>query len=113
MRAANVVWAVADGDGGAFACLDAMGLRLPVIAERNVLFQHYVADGITGLLLSPADPATTASNVAAFIADDEKCRSMGNAGRARAQRDFPETAMVTALEQALAAAVGGSARVAQ
>ena len=108
MRASNVVWSVADGDAGAFACLDAMGLRLPVIAERTVLYQHYVADGITGLLLSPADPATTASNVAAFIADDEKCRSMGNAGRARAQRDFPETAMVTALEQALAAAVGGA-----
>ncbi|HVE33748.1 MAG TPA: glycosyltransferase family 4 protein [Gemmatimonadaceae bacterium] len=113
MRAANVVWAVADGDGGAFACLDAMGLRLPVIAERTVLYQHYVADGITGLLLSPADPATTASNVAAFIANDEKCRSMGNAGRARAQRDFPETSMVTALEQALAAAVSGSSKVTQ
>lgn len=113
MRAANVVWAVADGDGGAFACLDAMGLRLPIIAERTVLYQHYVADGITGLLLSPADPATTASNVAAFIADAEKCRSMGNAGRARAQRDFPESAMVAALEQALAAAVGGPSKVAQ
>ena len=58
MRAASIVWSVADGDGGAYACLDAMGLRLPVIAERTVLYQHYVADGISGLLLSPADPAT-------------------------------------------------------
>lgn len=113
MRAATVVWAVADGDGGAFACLDAMGLRIPVIAERNVLYQHYVADGISGLLLSPTDPATTASNVAAFIADADKCRSMGNAGRARAQRDFPETAMITALEQTLAAAIGGPSKVPQ
>jgi glycosyltransferase involved in cell wall biosynthesis len=113
MRAANVVWPVSDGDAGAFACLDAMGLRLPVIAERTVLYQHYVADGITGLLLSPADPATTASNVAAFIADADKCRSMGGAGRARAQRDFPESAMTTGLEQALAAALGGATRVAK
>jgi glycosyltransferase involved in cell wall biosynthesis len=113
MRAANVVWSVADGDAGAYACLDAMGLRLPVIAERTVLYQHYVADGITGLLLSPTDPATTASNVAAFIADADKCRSMGNAGRGRAQRDFPESAMVTALEQALSGAVSGSTRVAR
>lgn len=113
MRAANVVWSVADGDGGAFGCLDAMALRLPVIAERTVLYQHYVADGITGLLLSPSVPATTASNVAAFIADAEKCRSMGNAGRARAQRDFPESAMVTGLEQALAAALSGSSRAAR
>ncbi len=113
MRAADIVWSVADGDGGAFACLDAMGLRMPVIAERTVLYQHYVADGITGLLLSPADPSTTASNVAAFIADGEKCRSMGAAGRARAQRDFPESAMITALEQALAAAVAGQTRAAR
>ncbi len=113
MRAANVVWAVADGDGGAYGCLDAMGLRLPVIAERTVLYQHYVADGISGLLLSPADPATTASNVAAFIANDEKCRSMGAAGRGRAQRDFPESAMISALEQAFAAAIGAPARAAQ
>ena len=113
MRAANLVWSVADGDGGAYACLDAMGLRLPVIADRTVLYQHYVADGITGLLLSPADPATTASNVAAFIADVDKCRSMGAAGRARGQRDFPESAMITGLEQAFAAAVAGSQRVAQ
>jgi glycosyltransferase involved in cell wall biosynthesis len=113
MRAASVVWAVADGDGGAFACLDSMGLRLPVVAERTVLYQHYVADGITGLLLSPAVPATTASNVAAFIADADKCRSMGNAGRARAQRDFPESAMVTGLEQALSAAASGTSRVAR
>ena len=113
MRAANVVWSVADGDGGAFGCLDAMAPRLPVIAERTVLYQHYVADGITGLLLSPSVPATTASNVAAFIADAEKCRSMGNAGRARAQRDFPESAMVTGLEQALAAALSGSSRAAR
>ena len=112
MRAANIVWSVADGDGGAFACLDAMGLRLPVIADRSVLYQHYVADGITGLLLSPADPATTASNVAAFIADADKCRSMGAAGRARAQRDFPESAMITGLEQAFAAAVGSATRAA-
>ena len=51
MRAASVGWVVSGGDNGAYACLDFMALRVPVIAERSPLTQHYVADGITGILL--------------------------------------------------------------
>ena len=61
MRAANAGWVVSGGDSGAFACLDFMAMRVPVIAERSPLTQHYVADGITGMLLSPGDPSHTAS----------------------------------------------------
>ena len=83
----GVGWVVSSGDGGAYACLDFMALRVPVIAERSPLTQHYVADGITGLLLSPGDPSYTASGVAAFLADEDKRVAMGNAGRdARAAR---------------------------
>ncbi len=104
MRAAAVGWVVAGADAGAFACLDFMALRVPVISERSALAQHYVADGITGLLLAPGDSSHTASNVAAFLAMSERRVAMGNAGRARVQREFPLSAMLEGFDRAVNAA---------
>ena len=100
LRAASAGWIVASGDGGAFGCLDTMALRLPVIAERSRLTAHYVADGISGVLLEPGDASNTASAVAAFLGHDETRTAMGNAARTRVQRDFPETAMIDGFERA-------------
>ena len=89
MRAAAAGWVVSSGDAGACACLDFMALRVPVIAERSPLTQHYVADGITGLLLAPGDASYTASAVAAFLSGEEKRVAMGNAGRTRVAARLP------------------------
>jgi len=104
MRAAHAGWIVSGSDTSAFACLDFMALRIPVIAERSPITQHYVAHGITGLLLSPGDASFTASTIASFLTGDEKRIAMGNAGRTRVQRDFPEAAMIDGFEQAVNAA---------
>ena len=56
------------------------------------------------MLLAPGDPAYTASAVAAFLVGDEKRAAMGNAGRTRVQREFPETAMIDGFERAVNAA---------
>lgn len=105
LAAADVGWVASEGDDGAFACLDFMAARVPVIAERSPLISHFVPDGIAGVLLPPADPSDTASAVARFLADDEKRRAMGNAGHTRAKRDFGEAATVEGFIAA-AAAVG-------
>jgi hypothetical protein len=104
MRAADAGWIVAGSDGAAFAALDFMALRVPVIAERTPLFQHYVADGISGMLLTAGDPSHTASGVTAFLTGTEKRRAMGNAGRTRVLRDFAEAAMIDGFEKAVNAA---------
>lgn len=100
MRAADVGWVVAKHDDGAYACLDFMAMRIPVLADRGVLPQHYLVDGIAGILLAPGDPAITAAAVSAFIAHGDRRSAMGNAGRARVQREFPETALVDGFERA-------------
>lgn len=105
LRAADVGWVAADGDAAAFAALDFMAFRIPVLAERSPLTEHYVADGIAGALLAPADPPTTAASVTAFLAKDEQRVAMGKAGRARLERDFSYEAMVRGFEQAIAGAV--------
>lgn len=100
LRAADVGWIAGNGDAAAFAALDFMALRTPVLAERDELTEHYVADGIAGVLLSQADPTTTAAAVAAFLAKPERRAAMGNAGRARLQREFSYDAMITGFESA-------------
>jgi glycosyltransferase involved in cell wall biosynthesis len=104
VAAADVGWVAAEGDDGAFACLDFMAARVPVIAERSPLLSHYVPDLIAGVLLPPADPSDTAAAVANFLADNDRRTAMGKAGRTRAARDFSEAAMVDGFAAAATAA---------
>ncbi|HEY7396633.1 MAG TPA: glycosyltransferase family 4 protein [Gemmatimonadaceae bacterium] len=104
MRAATAGWVVSGRDDGAFACLDFMALRVPVIAEGSPLTHHYVANGITGLLLGKADPAYTASRVAAFLTAEERRVAMGHAGHTRVQREFAQTPMIDGFERAITTA---------
>jgi glycosyltransferase involved in cell wall biosynthesis len=110
LRAADVGWVAADGDAAAFAALDFMAFRIPVLAERNPLTEHYVADGIAGVLLAPADPTTTAASVTAFLAKEDQRVAMGKAGRARLEREFSYDAMIRGFEQAIAGAVERTAQ---
>jgi hypothetical protein len=107
MRAADLGWIAANGDAAAFAALDFAGCRVPVLAERNPLTEHYVADGVGGMLLPPADAAITAASVAGFLSQDDARASMGNAARARIDREFSYSAMIDAFESAMGAPVQG------
>lgn len=104
LRAADAGWVVAGADDGAFAFLDLMAMKIPVLADRFPLAQHYVADGITGLLLSPGAPSQTAATVAPFFVHEDWRAAMGNAARTRVQRDFSEADMIDGFERAAAAA---------
>lgn len=104
VRSADVGWVAADGDDGAFGCLDFMAAGVPVITERSPLLSLYVPDGIAGVLLPPAHPNDTAATVANFLADDNQRAAMGKAGRTRVARDFTESAMIEGYVAAASAA---------
>jgi glycosyltransferase involved in cell wall biosynthesis len=104
LASADVGWVAANCDAAAFAYMDLMALRIPLIAEREPLAQHYVADGITGVLIPQSDAPETAALVATFLAKGDQRAAMGNAARARVAREFPEAAMVEGFERAAAAA---------
>ena len=87
LRTADVGWVVAEHDAAAYGFLDFMALGTPVVAERGVIAAHYVADGITGTLLPPADPPAAAAAVATLLAQDEARQTMGRAAQLRAGRD--------------------------
>jgi glycosyltransferase involved in cell wall biosynthesis len=101
IRAADIGWIAATGDAAAFAALDFMACGTPVVAVRSALTEHYIADGIAGLLLAQSDPTTTAGGVASFLARDQVRTAMGNAARTRLQREFPYDAMINGFEQAI------------
>lgn len=110
IRAADVGWIAAEGDGAAFAALDFMACRTAVVAPRSPVAEHYVVDGIGGMLLAQADAATTAARVATFLERTEQRAAMGNAARARLQREFSFDRMIDGYEQAIAAASGRAAQ---
>jgi glycosyltransferase involved in cell wall biosynthesis len=103
--AADSGWVAAEGDDAAFACLDFMSARVPIIGERSPSVSHFVPDGIAGVLLPPADPSEIAAIVARFLVDKDARSSMGNAGYTRVTRDFTEQAMI----DGFAAAAGSAA----
>lgn len=100
LKAADLGWVVAAGDDAAYAMLDFMALRVPVITERGAQAQRYLSDGIGGILLPPGDIPANAATLAAFFAHDEQRAAMGNAGRTRVAREFPVTAMIDGFERA-------------
>ena len=108
LKSADMAWIVAHHDEGAYGFLDAMGMRIPVVATRDELSQHYVADGISGTLLTESDPALTAATLAPCVGSAEIRKAMGNAGRARVQREFGEAAMIDGFERAADAAADRS-----
>jgi glycosyltransferase involved in cell wall biosynthesis len=93
LKTADVGWVVADGDEAAFAALDLMALRIPVLADRDTVAARYVADGITGTLLPPGDAPATAALLSVVLAHAEQRSAMGSAGRTRVARDFSEREM--------------------
>lgn len=104
LRAADLGWVIADHDDAALGALDFMAMRVPVLADRGTVSERYVADGITGTLLQPADAPATAAIIATLLAHDPRRAAMGNAGRTRVAREFPETEMVDGVQRALDAA---------
>ena len=111
LRSADLGWVVASGDDAAYAMLDFMALRVPVIAERGQQAQRYLSDGIAGILLPAGDIPANAATLAAFLAHDEQRVAMGNAGRTRVARDFTVNAMIDGFEAAATAARERSAWV--
>jgi glycosyltransferase involved in cell wall biosynthesis len=68
--------------------VEAMSFGLPVVATRIEAIPEIVADGETGLLVPPRDPAALAAALSALLADPARASQLGAAGRARAAERF-------------------------
>lgn len=68
--------------------VEAMQMGRPVVATRLGGLAEVVADGETGFLVDPDDPAAMAQRIIALVSDPAGAERMGEAGKARARRMF-------------------------
>jgi glycosyltransferase involved in cell wall biosynthesis len=84
------------GEGFGLAALEAMAAERPVIATRVASLPEIVADGTTGMLVSPSDPRPLAAALSRLAGDGKLRGQLGAAGRRRANEVFGLDRMVAA-----------------
>ena len=94
LAAADVFALSSRSEGVSIAILEAMASGLPVVATAVGGNAELVEQGTTGILSPPANPGALAQALLALLNDPARAEHMGQAGRARAQRNFSLEAMV-------------------
>ena len=82
-------------EGMPLVTLEAMARGKPVVATRVGGIPEVVVDGVTGTLVPVRDPQRLAAALRALIADPERARAFGAAGRDRVREQFSATETVS------------------
>jgi glycosyltransferase involved in cell wall biosynthesis len=93
LDAADVFVLPSRHEGMPLAAIEAMEAGLPVVATRVVGTEEVVVDGVTGALVRRDDPAALAAAIGALLADPERRRAQGAAGRRRYRSCFTRERM--------------------
>lgn len=93
LERADVLAHTSRWEGFGIVLLEAMLASLPVVATRVSAVPEIVADGETGLLVSPGDDAAVAEALARLLSDAALRRRLGGAGLRRAREKFSVSRM--------------------
>ena len=77
-----------DEEGCPNVVMEAMACGRAVIATDAGDTPHLVEDGKTGFVVRRGDDTALVERMVKLITDQDLCRSMGKAGRAKAEREF-------------------------
>jgi len=99
-------------DDSCRAALEAMAAARPVVARALGALPETVLHGETGLLVQDDRPESIASALRTVLADRERARAMGAAGRRRAEQEFGAGRVVEIVERAYRAMLDGRAAMA-
>ncbi len=93
LDAADVFVLPSRHEGMPLVLLEAMDAGLPVVATRVIGSEEVVADGVTGLLVPPGDPAALGAALGRLLAEPGLRKQYGRAGRQRYQQCFTSARM--------------------
>jgi glycosyltransferase involved in cell wall biosynthesis len=65
------------------SALEAMSSSKPIVASNVGGLPHLVSEGVTGLLVPPADPQALATAISGLLSSPDRRRAMGSAARSR------------------------------
>ena len=85
--------------------MEPLACEVPVVSTRISGIPELVEDGVTGLLVPPADSAALADALERLARDPELGHRLGRAGRAKVLREFDLADNTTQLANKM---VGGS-----
>ncbi len=98
-------------EGFGLSLLEAQASALPVVAGRSGGTADAVADGVSGVLVSPNDLPAILAVTRALLEDEARGRALGAAGRQRAEREFGWDRVLDDLAMAAAAFRGAAPRM--
>jgi len=98
LRATDLVVRPSLNEGMSNLVLEAMASGLPVVGTRTGGLNEQVEDGVTGLLVTPADAEALAEAMLTLMRDQGRRLSMGSAARVRAEERYSIDAIVDAYE---------------
>ncbi len=96
MRAMDVFVLPSLGEGISNTILEAMSTGLPIVATRVGGNSELVREGETGTLIPPADAASMARALLAYLSDEARTLGHGRAGRKTIETEFSIEGMVEA-----------------
>ncbi|MGD9547299.1 MAG: glycosyltransferase [Candidatus Krumholzibacteriia bacterium] len=93
------------GEGISNSIMEYMAARLPVVATENGGNPELVIPGETGFLVKAADVEGVVAALRGLMADPERARAMGQAGRRRVETVFSVPAMIETIVSVYAEAL--------
>jgi glycosyltransferase involved in cell wall biosynthesis len=107
LAALDVFVLPSESEGMSNAILEAMAMRLPVVATAVGGAPVVIDEGRSGFLVDYPDSAAMAGKVSRLLADDRLCRRVGDAARARVVDAFSARGMVRQIEDLYASLRNG------
>jgi glycosyltransferase involved in cell wall biosynthesis len=99
LRAADAFVLPSLYEGLPLTVLEAMAAAKPVVATTVGGTDEAVVDGVTGILVPPADPAALSAAIRRILDDPDTAARLGAAGRERVVSTFSTHRMINATEQ--------------
>lgn len=106
----SVVHTNGDRDGIPNVIMEALSMRMPVVATDVCGIAEVIRNGETGLLVPQRDPAALARAIRQMLADRERARDMARAGRTLVENMFDRQRNIAALHDLYLEAANSSSR---